>query len=960
MSSICRGTRRLPRAITKVAPRPPSAIVRGMKKPSRVPDATYRVQLHAGFTFEHLAAVIPYLHELGISDIYVSPIFRAAPGSTHGYDVCDQNEINPELGGAEGLEKVSALLKERGMGLLLDFVPNHMGIEGPHNWRWLDVLENGPLSRYAPFFDIHWNPRQELLKERILVPMLGDFYGRVLEDGGIQLAFENNAFWACYGPLRFPLAPDSYGTILDRLAWFKNPGSPVAQQLEQMANRFRVHPDPAVDESAEAAEKRVEERDALRRELVDLLDRDNLRDDLQAVLNALNGTKGDPASFDNLHHILEEQHYRLAFWKSGSHEINYRRFFAVDTLVGIHMERPEVFEDTHRLLRELLARGTATGVRIDHIDGLWDPAEYLERLATLSPDPEKPAYTLVEKILAERETLPPDWQVHGTSGYEFAGSLVNLLTDAGKADQFTTIYRDFAGVMLDPHEQAYELKLFIMEELFPNAIDTLVDELERRVNSDRRWRDWTASDLRLALSRIVACLSVYRTYRRAGQPMSETDIAVVERAVEAAIKRNPTSDPLAFHFVRDVWIGRYPDVQADIGEKWADEWVQTLQQYTGAIMAKSIEDTFFYRYVRLFGANEVGHHPAEFGLPPESFHEENARRLRDWPACMVGTSTHDTKLAEDARARLFALSELPERWADNLREWREANLPLKGHVADRLAPDANEEYLLYQILLAAWPLQEEQVDGTFQERIRNYMRKAMAESKANTNWAAPNEAWLKATDDFVDRLFDKERSGTFWQTFTTFADDLAWRGALLSLAQVTLKLTVPGVPDIYQGCDLWDLSTVDPDNRRPVDYGVRQEMLKGLDETNPAQLLETWRDGRIKLRLIRAILRYRREHPALFGEGSYEPLTIEGEQARNFIAFQRRHEGEQLVVIVAIRLGAKPDLAKLGEGTSVLLPDGASAKWSNLLTAQAITATNGRLDVAATMGQLPVAVFRVR
>ncbi len=925
-----------------------------MKSPSRVPGATYRVQLHAGFTFEHLAAVIPYLHEIGISDVYASPIFRAAPGSTHGYDICDQNQVSPELGGEAGLGKVSALLRERGMGLLLDFVPNHMGIEGPFNWRWLDVLENGPLSRYASFFDIHWNPRQTLLQERVLVPMLGDFYGRVLEEGQLQLTFDDNAFWVCYGALRFPLSPDSYGTILDRLAWFKNPGSPVSQKLENMAKRFRIHPDPTAGESAEAAGKRTEERDTLRRELVELLEKEGLRADLQVVLKALNGTKGDAASFDNLHAILEEQHYRLAYWKSGSHEINYRRFFAVDTLIGVHMERREVFDDTHRLLRRLLAQGTATGVRIDHIDGLWDPAEYLERLATLSPDPERPAYTLVEKILTEREALPSNWQVHGTSGYEFAGSLINLLVDPGKAALFTTIYRDFAGVQLDPQEQAYELKLFIMEELFPNAIDTLVEELERRVNSDRRWRDWTTNDLRLALSRIIACLSVYRTYRRAGQPMSESDVAVVERAVEAALKRNPSSDPLAFHFVRDVWIGRYPDAQAQTGqEEWADAWVMTLQQYTGAIMAKSIEDTFFYRYVRLFGDNEVGHHPAEFGLPPESFHEENMRRQRDWPACLLSTSTHDTKLAEDARARLLALSEIPERWADFLREWREANQSLKTRVADQLAPDANEEYLLYQILLAAWPLRDEQVDDVFAERMRNYMRKALAESKTNTNWASPNEAWLKATADFVDGLLDRNRSGTFWQTFTSFAADLAQRGALFSLVQVALKLTAPGVPDIYQGCDLWDLSTVDPDNRRPVDYGQRQELLKVMEGAGTAEMLEGWQDGRIKLHVIRSILTFRREHPGLFLEGSYTPVELEGEQAGSFIAFQREQGSERLLVIAAIRLGAKFDLAKLGEGVSAA----ADGQWKSVLTGAAIPSTKGRIEVQAALGGLPVAVI---
>jgi (1->4)-alpha-D-glucan 1-alpha-D-glucosylmutase len=436
---------------------------------------------------------------------------------------------------------------------------------------------------------------------------------------------------------------------------------------------------------------------------------------------------------------------------------------------------------------------------------------------------------------------------------------------------------------------------------------------------------------------------------------------VVERAVEAALRRNPTSDPLAFHFVRDVWIGKYPDAQAsgtqsgNGAEKWADDWVCTLQQYTGAIMAKSIEDTFFYRYVRLFGANEVGHHPAEFGRPPQSFHEENAKRLQAWPGCMLGTSTHDTKLSEDARARLLALSELPDRWRDFLGQWREANQSFKARVGNTTAPDANEEYLLYQILLAAWPLREGEIDDVFRDRIRNYMRKALSESKANTNWAVPNEPWLKATTDFIDALLDRARAGAFWQTFASFAGELAWRGALFSLAQVALKLTSPGVPDIYQGCELWDFSLVDPDNRRLVDYAPRLDWLHGLDEARPAELLENWRDGRIKLHVTRAILRHRREHPALFREGTYTPLALEGEQADRFIAFLRRHENESLIVIATIRLGPDADLAKTG--THLVLPEGMPVAWANILTHESASATGSRLDVASALGGLPVAIL---
>ena len=784
-----------------------------MKPPFRIPRATYRLQMQAKFNLDQLADIVAYLDELGISDVYTSPIFRASPGSTHGYDVCDQNEINPELGGIDGLMKVSALLKERDMGLLVDFVPNHMGIEGPFNWRWIDVLENGHESRFASYFDIQWNPPQGWWHDRILVPTLHDFYGRVLEEGEIQLKYFDSAFWVCYRTLRFPLRPESYGTILERLGWFKNPGADISQKLEILSHKFRALPKAAAAETSEAAEVRSRERDALRQELATIIETEKLGDDLQQVLTALNGTVGQSASFDTLHQILEEQNYRLAFWKSGTHEINYRRFFTIDTLVGLHMELQPVFDDTHRLLEELLEKGIVTGVRIDHIDGLWDPAYYLQRLSSLSGRGDEPTYILVEKILTEGEQLPIDWAVHGTTGYEFAGSLIDLLINAEAEPAFTRVYQDFTGMTLDPHEQAYQLKLFIMEELFPNAIDNLALDLAGKVKSDRLWRDWTINDLRLAISRIIACLSVYRTYRRIGHKISSSDVAVVERAVAATLRRNHSSDPTPFLFLQSLWIGTYPEASASPEIKaWAEGWVCKLQQYTGAIMAKSIEDTFFYRYVRFFGANEVGHHPAEFGRPVSAFHEANLARQRNWPACMLSTSTHDTKVAEDVRARLLAISELPGLWATAVKRWSDLNRPVKTKLGEVLAPDANEEYLLYQILLGAWPLHEEQVDDVFRERIKNYMQKALSESKSNTNWASPNEPWMKACADFVDGLLDRERSAEFWKDFVPFAQSIAWRGMNLALVQIALKITVPGVPDFYQGTELWDFSLVDPDN----------------------------------------------------------------------------------------------------------------------------------------------------
>jgi (1->4)-alpha-D-glucan 1-alpha-D-glucosylmutase len=931
-----------------------------MKPPFRIPRATYRLQMHAKFTFEQLAEIVAYLDELGVSDVYTSPIFRASPGSTHGYDVCDHNEISPELGGIDGLMKVHALLKERGMGLLLDFVPNHMGIEGPFNWRWIDVLEHGRESRFASFFDILWNPRQVSWQDRILVPMLHDFYGRVLEEGGIQLRYDEAAFWVAYGSLRFPLRPESYGAILERLAWFKSPGAPLAQKLELLSRQFRSLPKATATESLEASQQRNRQRDALRQELARLIESEHLAADLEQVLAALNGQVGQPASFDHLHEILEEQNYRLAYWKSGTHEINYRRFFAVDTLVGLHMEEQAVFDDTHRLLHYLLEKGVVTGVRIDHIDGLWDPAHYLQRLSNLGQREGEPVYVLVEKIVTEGEQLPDSWAVHGTTGYEFAGSLIDLLIDAQAEPAFTRIYRDFAGMALAPRDLEYQLKLFIMEELFPNAIEGLALDLESGVKSDRRWRDWTMNDLRLALSRIIACLSVYRTYRRTGQPMSLADIGVVERAVTATMRRNFASDPAPFHFLQSVWTGTYPDAHAAPEMKaWADGWVSKLQQYTGAIMAKSVEDTLFYRYVRMFGTNEVGHHPAEFGRPISAFHEANLYRLQHWPSCLLSTSTHDTKVAEDVRARLLALSELPERWDAALRAWSQANRALKTKLGELFAPDANEEYLLYQILLGAWPLEEGAVNDEFRERIKSYMRKALSEAKANTNWASPNEPWMKACDDFVEAILDRGRAAPFWESFMPFAEEIAWRGMNLSLVQIALKATVPGVPDFYQGTELWDLSLVDPDNRRPVDYAARRRLLSTLEQVPVEDLYASWKDGRIKMKLMRMLLRHRRDFPALFSRGSYAPVEVTGEKGDRVVAFLRQEGGEQLLVVAVRHLGAGEtrDWKEICRGAELEMPT-TPAVWADLLEPRHVAGRSKRLPVSHLLGALPVGVFR--
>ena len=740
----------------------------------------------------------------------------------------------------------------------------------------------------------------------------------------------------------------------------KIPARLLSQKLEQMAEQFRTLPKPSATESTEEAEQRNRQSNNLRHELAQLMETDKLTADLEKVLAALNGKPGDPASFDTLHQILEEQNYRLAFWKSGTHEINYRRFFAIDTLVGLHMERQEVFDDCHRQLQHLIEKGVVTGVRIDHIDGLWDPVQYLERLSRLGRNEQNSVYILAEKILSEGELLPDDWQLHGTTGYDFVSDLTDLLIDSRNEAAFTRIYRDFAQMTLDPHEQAYELKLFTMEELFSNVIDGLVRDLEAQVKSDRRWRDWTVNDLRLAISRIIACLSVYRTYRRVGQPPSATDLAIVGKAVAAAFRRNRSSDPVPFMFILDFWSARYPDARATPELKaWAENWICKLQQFTGAIMAKSVEDTLFYRYVRLFGANDVGHYPARFGRAISAFHKTNQHRQRHWPATMLASSTHDTKMSEDVRARLLALSEIPDRWEAALKHWSECNRSFKTEIDDRLAPDANEEYLLYQALLGAWPLEEKDVDDVFRERIKDYMHKALAESKANTNWTNPNKLWLKACDSFIDAIQDRKRAAPFWKDFLPFAADLSRRGMLLSLTQTALKMTSPGVPDFYQGNELWDFSLVDPDNRRPVDYALRRQFLQSLGQASTPALFDSWKDGRIKMHLIRSVLHYRREHPDLFSQGSYVPLAIEGPDADHFVAFLRRHQSEQLLVVARTRLGqgSGEDLSSIGPDTFLLAPE-ACSDWNDLLSPRKIEKSSRQLPLSLLLHLLPVGVFR--
>lgn len=918
-----------------------------LARASRVPVATYRLQLRKDFPFDAARDIVGLAHQLGISDLYCSPILLSTPGSTHGYDVNDYRRIDPELGGRGALEKLHAELARRDMGLLLDFVPNHMGINGPgllNTW-WRDVLENGERSRHARFFDIDWESEGPGGASQVLVPILEDHYGRVLEAGKLTLVRDGGTFAIAYSDMRFPVSPRTYAKILDQT------DSPVAQKLAQEFGALRS-----------VGEKERERRLAeLKQQLGSLLDSDaGVSGQVERRVAELNGKADTPGSFDALDAIIAMQHYRLAYWKAGAQGTNYRRFFAIDSLIGLRMEESEVFRECHALVARLLHEKTVTGLRIDHVDGLRDPRQYLGRLQALAQvEIGQELFVVVEKILAEDEGLPPDWSVHGTTGYEFIAQLAAVLVDPVAARRFTRLYEEFCGESAAFDEVVYEKKRLILDDMFANAVAQLAAQFGEIMRTDRRWRDLTRHELMVAVREIMAAHGVYRTYRRTGGAMDERDRRVVEQATAIAVARNRRIGAEPFELVRDALTGAYPLEGAPAGlRERLEGWTLSFQQYTGAVMAKAVEDTAFYTYNRFVGLNEVGGNPGHFGGAVAAFHAANAERFRRSPHSLLTTATHDTKLGEDARARLYALSELPHEWREWVLEWRELNQQHKTIVDGRAAPDANEEYRLYQILLGVWPADDADPDDALRQRLREYFRKAVNEAKRNTTWVQPNDKWIEAGDRFIDGILNVDTGRAFLASFRPKAQRLAHLGMVNSLTQVVLKITSPGVPDFYQGCELWDLSLVDPDNRRPVDFARRHEIAKSLPAVSPAQLLRDWRSGAIKLWLMHRLLGFRREQPALFGEGDYQPLGATGRFAESVIAFARTH-GEQTAVVVVPRFTSKlgcPPLGLAWEDTAVTMPAGATKGWRETLTGRRWEG-QASLRLAELFAELSVAVL---
>ncbi len=875
----------------------------------RVPTATYRLQFNAGFTFEDARRIALYLAELGVSDLYASPILKARKGSAHGYDVVDAAQINPELGGEEGFTALHQELQSRELGLLLDIVPNHMAASHENSW-WMSVLENGPQSRFLHYFDIAWRDN------KVLLPILGQPYGDALVAGEIAIAFDVDGFFFRYYDKRLPLAPRTYSKVL-RHCLEALPMEGVGIELRDL-----IQGDDTAVNSRFLKETiwRIYEQS------------EELRKSLDAVITRLNGEPGNADTFNDLDALLDAQNYRLAYWRIASEKINYRRFFDVTDLVGVRVENPEVFEARNRRILDLIVEGKVTGLRIDHIDGLYDPIGYATRLQLRLASPgnshSQSVYVVVEKILAANEKLPSELQVAGTTGYDFLDTLNALFIDPRGLERLTDFYRSFTGIDESFETMCYTRKKQVINELFSGEMRTLGKELGQLSLQDRNARDFAPVELLNALTEITACLSVYRTYIRTTEP-SETDRERIRRAVREARRRASTAvDERLFTFLELVLLVDPPHYLDSQREEWL-AFVMRWQQFTGRVMAKGVEDTAFYNYNRLISLNEVGGEPGRTGQfdPVEDFHRRNDRMQREWPDTLNATSTHDTKRSEDVRARINVLSEVPDSWSRDVRRWAAANAPLKRDSI----PDANEELLLYQTLIGMWPLEQED-RRSVDDRIRQYLEKAAREAKTHTSWITPNPEYEKALQDFATAILDNEE---FCAPFVRTQRRIAFHGFLNALSQVVLKVTAPGVPDFYQGTEMWDLSLVDPDNRRPVDYDRRQYVLRKLAHADVATLLRRWADGRIKLFVTWRSLDVRRRHAETLRRGEYKALRSD---SPNVCAFAR---GDDIVVAVP-RLTTqicKPGTPPIGDAWGkATIP--LSGRWTNAFTGDVVESGN--------------------
>lgn len=906
----------------------------------RVPVATYRLQFTPDFGFDAAALVAPYLAELGVSDIYASPILTPRQGSQHGYDVVDAHVINPELGGLKRFESLIQFLKQKGLGWVQDIVPNHMAFNS-QNRILMDVMENGPDSPYHEFFDINWNHLYEGIRGRVLAPFLGKFYGECLESGELQLRYSEQGLAVYYYDFRFPIRIESYYRVLTydlgRLRARIERTHPHFVKLLGVLYLLKYIP------SGEEGRERYDQISFIKQMLSELWSGSlEVREFIEENIRIFNGEVSRPESFDLLDSLLDEQFFRLSYWKVGNEELNYRRFFTINDLISLRIEDARVFDFTHELIFKLVAEGMISGLRIDHIDGLYDPSQYLHRLRERAPY----AYLVVEKILEHGEQLPVNWPCQGTSGYDFLGVINGLLCRADAEAEFTRIYHSFIGNSTSCESLIDCNKRMIVDKHLAGDIDNLAHLLKRISERYRYASDFTLYGLQMALIEIMVLFPVYRTYiGRAGA--SRADQECIRQIIAQARLNLPNfRNELAF-------VERFMRLEFDehMAAEDKDQWLHfmmRLQQFTGPLMAKGVEDTVFYVYNRLLSLNEVGAGPMQFGIELDEFHSFNQHRVACWPHAMNASATHDTKRGEDARARLNVLSEMPAEWEQHLWQWHQINLERKTTADVRLMPEKDDEYLLYQALLGAYPFDLAEYPD-FVERFKSYLIKATREAKTHTNWLEPNGHYEEALLKFAERVLEPGKENPFLQAFLPFQRRIQHYGILNSLSQTLLKLTTPGLPDFYQGTELWDLSLVDPDNRRPVNFERRAALLKAIQNRVGdnllqliTELLAAPEDGRIKLFLIFRALQARQAAPDLFQHGAYQKLTVIGSLKSHVVAFARTL-GEQRALVVSPRFPAglvKDGEYPLGEAvwheTRVLPPASSRLRWRDALSGQIV------------------------
>ena len=954
--------------LTTPAPATSSLTTPGTPLPGMKPlSATARLQFHKGFTMDDAAALVPYFDSLGISHLYASPLLQARKGSTHGYDIVDHNSINPELGGRPALERMVATLRAHGMGLILDIVPNHMGVgTGENDW-WQDVLEWGRASPYADTFDIDWDPPDPTLRGRMLAPFLGSAYGEALEAGELTLNLDEDAgkLYVDYFGNRFPVSPRDYAAVL----------LTEGGQLEEVARAFADLPTASRAETREAAA-------ALHETL-------RLPENVRATREALRGYDAkDPAGRERLHRLLERQNYRLAWWRAASDEINWRRFFDVNGLAGIRAELAPVFDATHETVFALYAEGLIDGLRIDHVDGLAAPREYCRKLrrrldaltaqrpATLS---HAEPVIWIEKILATHERLATDWLTDGTTGYDFMNDVSAVLHDPAGETPLTELWSAQTGRTGHFEEEARAARRQILRDSLASELYATAVALHRIARRDLKTRDYTVTAIQRVLAEILVHFRVYRVYAGPGG-LSETDRQAMDWAIAGARRTVPATGTRLLDLVAGWLSGE--DLRAVPAGNRRNERLRAMvrfQQLSSPTAAKSVEDTAFYRYGRLISRNEVGSEPSQFSLTPAAFHAINKERQKRFPRALLATATHDHKRGEDNRIRLAVLSEIPGEWEAAIGRWTRLNASLKRDLDDGPAPDACDELMIYQTLVGAWPLDldPQDADGlaALQKRVEGWLEKALREGKRRSGWSVPNEAYEQACRDFLAGVLDPGRAAHVGAEIAALVARIAPAGALNGLAQAVLRMTAPGIPDLYQGAEYWDLSLVDPDNRRPVDFPAREASLAAClapDTPPPDSLMPAWHDGRVKQAVIARVLALRARAPELFTAGAYVPLRVEGPLAEHVLAFART--GEESAAIVAVSrlavaagVGDTPLVApERWQGTAILLPRSLAERGArNVLIGRAGDATQGgmaaagRLAASALFATLPVAVLEV-